>query len=92
MLLAPPVLAPNTLEEGGLPAGVVEGLLKLHDCSAVVAAGVADPKRFEEEVAGLGVLKIEGWADEVEVEVDCWPNRLGGGLLLLPLLLPPLAV
>lgn len=51
-----PVLAPNPVELGGGPAGVVDGLPKEKGFEAF-AAGVVDPNDGVDVVVGLGVPK-----------------------------------
>ena len=52
-----PVLAPRPIDEGGAPAGVVEGLPKANPC-CLVAAGVVEPNNGAEGALDLGVPNI----------------------------------
>lgn len=79
---APPVLAPNEFVDGGGPAGVVEGLLKLKRPPPEVVAGVVEPNNEGAEVVGVedlsGVPKPEkrdlGASPLLFSSALVWPN------------------
>ena len=81
-----PVLAPRPAEEGGGPAGVVEGLPKENSCG-LLAAGVVEPNKGADGAVDFGVPNM--LVDEAcgALVSDCLP-KLNPPPELLP---PPVA-
>jgi len=77
--LAPPVLAPKAVVDGGGPAGVVEGLLKLKRPPAELVAGVVEPNNDGAEAGG--VEDLSGVPKPAKRDLGASPLFFSSGLL-----------